>query len=108
MAQPWGENHKAKSLKKKHFTEYKKEKESKILGGGDRVGFFPSPSRNQSLSTPAKGHQRDSKAEGEAKFLQRCRPCCSSQPPVALRALIDAHNATNYKGKPSICLSVQV
>lgn len=56
----------------------------------------------------AKGHQRDSKAEEAAQFLQHCRPCSSTLPPVALRALIDAHNATNYKAKPFICLSVQV
>lgn len=96
------------NLSKRHILQgMKKEKKARFRGQG-QAGLFPSHSRNQSLSTLAKGHRRDSKAEAEAQFLQQCRPCCSTLPPVALRALIDAQNATNYKGKPFICLSVQV
>lgn len=43
-AWPWGENLMAKSLKKTHFIEHKKEKGSKIFEGGGRLGVFPSPS----------------------------------------------------------------
>lgn len=43
LAQPWGENLKSKSLKKTHFTENKKEKESKIWGVEAGWVFFPSP-----------------------------------------------------------------